>query len=246
MKIKALIKGLYEEDVCIFCDICRHNLLFEDNGKGICYDCFSKLPFTPMESSFEGSEYVKYIIAPLFYTGAAKEAIKRFKFKSEYAYGDVLGKIMREYVGAYPHLKEFDAVTAVPLSKQRLNERGYNQSEILAKYVCQGTGLEYCDCVERIRNTKRQSGLRGSERTKNVKNAFSADSKTVRGKRIILVDDICTTGNTLNACAGAMINAGAKEIVGISCAYTYHEYNYDNPPRIKGKKSLWKEFLRKA
>lgn len=110
----------------------------------------------------------------------------------------------------------FDIIIPIPLHSERLRERRYNQSELLAEGVAAELGL-FCatDFVARVRNTKQQAQLRGAERRNNVKGAFEVDTD-IAGLRILLVDDVVTSGETLNECAGVLRNRGAAAIFGIA------------------------------
>ena len=117
-------------------------------------------------------------------------------------------------------MSDFDLVMPVPLSAERLSDRGYNQSEFIARGISQAIGVELdAKSLVRIRNTKQQSSISRSERIINVQGAFSV-KRTLTDKRIILVDDIYTTGHTMKNCAIALKSAGAMEIVGITAAVT--------------------------
>jgi ComF family protein len=110
----------------------------------------------------------------------------------------------------------------VPLHIRRLRERGFNQSLLLAKVVATdlGTQLDYLSLV-RIRHTRAQTGLRKEERRKNVKDAFSVIyPEIIKGKKILLVDDVFTTGYTLNECARTLKKSGAMVVICLTLART--------------------------
>jgi len=112
--------------------------------------------------------------------------------------------------------EERTATLPVPLSASRLRERGFNQSEILAAEVAQLWGIPaWTGTLERARSTRSQTELTPGERRANVAGAFcvqQAEVKTLRGAHVVLVDDVVTTCATLNACASALFNAGARTI----------------------------------
>lgn len=114
--------------------------------------------------------------------------------------------------------RRIDGVTPVPLHAQRQQERGYNQAELLARAFCQQVGLPLRpEWLERQRLTRTQVGLHAHERKLNVADAFRAHP-TVRGKRILLIDDVYTTGATLSACAHAAQVAGASAVYALTLA----------------------------
>lgn len=108
----------------------------------------------------------------------------------------------------------------VPLHKTRIRERGFNQSLLLCISISSQLNIDYSDKVlVRTRYTQSQTKLNASKRQKNVANAFQVKSaESIRGKTIILVDDVITTGATMNACAQALARCGASEIILISAA----------------------------
>ena len=109
---------------------------------------------------------------------------------------------------------EADLVTPVPLSPDRQAERGYNQSALLARPIALKQGWRYLPvCLTRNRNTKSQVSLSIEERKQNVADAFSAVPELVAGKVILLVDDVTTTGSTLNECVRALKEAAQKRFI---------------------------------
>lgn len=114
---------------------------------------------------------------------------------------------------------EVDFIAPVPLGIVRLRERGYNQAALLAYPLALAMNIPYCPkALVRTRETESQVNLAVHNRKANVEGAFWANSEIVRGKRILLVDDVCTTGSTLNACAVALKQADATAVYGITIA----------------------------
>lgn len=152
------------------------------------------------------------VIAYGLYEGVLKEAIGRFKF-----YG--LRRLSRPLGGLLPDLPipESDAIVPVPLTAKGLKQRGFNQSLLIARALKKtGTPL-YMDTLFKIKETPPQVGLSASERHKNLAGAFTARGD-LKGSRILLVDDVVTTGATAAACSKALLKAGAREIVVLAIA----------------------------
>lgn len=211
--------GLWEKYDCIFCgERKRIGTEYILDGKiGVCGDCVDALVRMPLSQPFEGTRNISYILSPFEYKGAARNAIVKLKFNGCRAYAPLMAYMMRDYLNSFNIWKKFDMIIPVPLHAERILERGYNQSELICKYIAEYIGLPMrTDVLARIRATKRQSTLNAKERIVNVKEAFDC-SKNLSGKHMLLFDDICTTGNTLNACAEALAKAGAEKI----CALTF-------------------------
>jgi ComF family protein len=112
-----------------------------------------------------------------------------------------------------------DLVVPVPLSVGRQRERGYNQSAFLAYPVALAHGIRYSSrALQRMRETVSQVSLSADERHRNVSGAFSANPDAVAGKRVLVVDDVATTGATIGSCAEALMSAGAQAVYGLTLA----------------------------
>lgn len=110
-----------------------------------------------------------------------------------------------------------DIVIPIPLHRERLQERGYNQSYLLAEQVAAARGIPCLpDAARRERYTRPQVGLSRDERLLNVSNAFIADAAQCRNQKVLIVDDVLTTGATLSACASAVLAAGAAQVCGLT------------------------------
>lgn len=157
-----------------------------------------------------------------FYIHPLDHAIHALKYGGKRRVAEPLGLLLAETyrceAGSRPPP---DALLPVPLHKRRLAERGYNQSALLARVVSRELGLPLIeDALSRSRNTPQQVGLSGGERRKNVAGAFACQPghPLIEGRRLVLLDDVCTTGATLAACAEALLAAGAREVWGLALA----------------------------
>jgi competence protein ComFC len=116
-----------------------------------------------------------------------------------------------------------DLITAVPLSPTRRRQRGYNQARLLGSALAKDIGLPLDKAaLSRSRETGTQVGLGPIERRANVAGAFGASRELVEGKAVIIVDDLYTTGATLEACAASLIDAGATRVYGLTVARAGH------------------------
>lgn len=151
------------------------------------------------------------------YKGSAAAAIKRFKFGGSSVAARPLGVVLAERVSRLRQ-PPFDVVCAVPMTARAVRERGYNQAELLARHAASVLRLPYCDGLTKIRETAEQHKLMGSDRKNNVKGAFAADAKVISGKRVLLIDDVVTTGATLSECTVTLYRAGAAAVFGAAVA----------------------------
>lgn len=148
--------------------------------------------------------------AAVLFTGTIPKVIHRFKYNGTFGLAEPLGQIMVQ--GWKKWSKPIDAIMPIPLHTQRLQERGYNQSVLLARPLANCLNVTVDEkSLARIRQTKVQARLNAEERRKNVAQAFQVQAN-VQGLKILLIDDVCTTGATLDAAASALLAAGAEEV----------------------------------
>ena len=146
------------------------------------------------------------------YKDPVRAAILRFKFEGEPEIGQPMGTVLIDVFDACGLREYCDVVVPVPLSHVRMRQRGYNQSAILSQPLIDAFGLAYePEVLQKVVETKAQSKLGREERQQNVKGAYVAKQGLCAGKKVLLVDDILTTGSTLNECAKTLLEAGAAE-----------------------------------
>ncbi|MFH1349345.1 MAG: ComF family protein [Pseudomonadota bacterium] len=202
--------GGFSEITSPFCPICRRpfeTLIEEDH---LCENCLRKRPFYDAMG------------APYRYEGCLREAVHQFKYAGKTYLGDSLGLLVGAFARRWLDKSDGFLMMPVPLHTRRLRERGFNQSLVLARFVASmmGIELEYLS-LRRVRDTQPQAGLKRDERRKNVRKAFELmDPKPVRGRTVVLVDDVATTGSTLNECARVIKKAGARKVLCLVLART--------------------------
>ena len=156
------------------------------------------------------------IVAAYVFTGPLRSAVHAFKYRSYRALDETLGQLLAE---PWQRVPPVDVVVPVPLDAKRERQRGYNQAALLARALARGVGLSVVEGVlVRVRETPPQvRAASADERRVQVQGAFRADGR-LAGKRVLLVDDVCTTGATLDAAAGACKEAGATAVYGLVLA----------------------------
>lgn len=183
---------------CVFCG--RH---LSDNYR--CTDC----------TDLNGKLDQVYIWGN--HEGPLRKALHKLKYGRDIGLGDELSKCLIDLVT--DNEIQCELVVPVPLSAQRKRERGYNQAALLARPLALAFGLPYLPrALKRTRETQTQVGLSIAQRRENVEGAFFADSSLVAGKSVILVDDVMTTGATMNEAGKALKQAGANWVVGLTLA----------------------------
>lgn len=190
------------------CPVC--GVIFPDSPAGdhLCVSCLGKRPW------FMSAR------AAVVYDGVIHDAIHRFKYGRNVTTGAALARILADFYFKDVDFGIFDAIVPVPLHVKRLRQRGFNQSLILARALAEKHGLNVdFSLLKRRKLTLTQTGLDKKERERNIAGAFVVDSpQKIRDKNLILVDDVYTTGATVNECAGTLVEAGARQVAVITLA----------------------------
>lgn len=218
-----------DQEELLFCRPCFDG--FSEIGSPLCTICCK--PFDskveedhPCEDCIRKKPLYDMIRAPYFYDGGIMEVIHQFKYADRTHLADSLGPLLASFTKKWLDRADGYLVMPVPLHPKRLRERGFNQSLLLARYVASrlGTDLDFLS-LRRIRYTQPQTGLKSEERKRNVRKAFEiADGEAIKGRNVLLVDDVTTTGNTLNECARVLKRAGSGAVFGLVLARTAGTY----------------------
>lgn len=155
------------------------------------------------------------------FEGRLRHAIHALKYQRMAALGEPLGEALARFWTQSP--APADVVVPVPLHSCRERERGYNQAALLAGPLGRAVGVPVRPhALQRVRATAAQVSLNAAERMANVAGAFRCNDPALRGANVLLIDDVCTTGATLEACADALLSAGARAVRGLTLARTHH------------------------
>ncbi|CAN5435443.1 ComF family protein [soil metagenome] len=204
------------------CFICDEGLA--KGEKYLCTGCIYRLPKTnshllrenPLIQRFHGILEVKAVISYLNFIkkGSVPKLFYKMKYENFAEIGEILGRWFGQDLKESGFKEEYDIVMPVPLHKSKLRKRGYNQSDGIAKGIAEILELPW-DNKSLFRSIKNisQTSMGRIERWKNVENIFTVkNQENVEDKRILLVDDVLTTGATLEACGAALLNAGCSEL----------------------------------
>jgi len=208
MKIVSGILDLLFPPRCAFCR------RFVNAGSDlICADCRVRLPFTDKGGMQSGS-YFSTCIAPLYYEGNVRESLLRFKFHDASCYAEAYAELLADSI--LQNLSgRYDLISWVPLSKKRLKERGYDQAMLLALSTALRLDDVAVSTLRKVLDVEKQSTVGSEEKRRaNIAGAYIAeDPELIADKRILLIDDIVTTGATLSECAATLKAAGAREVL---------------------------------
>ena len=183
----------------------------------LCKKCLRSLPFTGEHAVREGT--FGRCAAPLYYEDRVREAILQFKFKAKLGGLSCFGMLMAECAAEH-YSGAFDAITWVPVSKKRLKKRGFDQTRYLTGSMCEDWHVAPIETLRKVTDNPPQSTLETEEqRRANVLGVYEAvNAEQFRGKRLLLVDDILTTGATLSECVRVLKEAGAGEVMCLTLA----------------------------
>ena len=193
---------------CVFC-----RKLLKKGEFAVCEKCRDELPYTRSGGEQTG-DFFSVCVAPLYYEGTVRESILRYKFNEATGYAKVYGELVAGCIK--DNLSgRYDLISWVPLSHRRYKERGYDQAMLLALAVALELGDVAVSTLEKHRDVARQSSMGSAEKRKaNISGVYHvADPELIDGKRILLIDDIVTTGSTLSECARILLQGGAKEVM---------------------------------
>ncbi len=217
MKLLDFLVDLIFPNRCAFCDD------FIEWDKHACDDCISKLEFANNFIRYDDNNVFKLCVSVVRYDGIAKDGILSFKHPEGINTAKYLVPILCDNLAKAEISDKIDFVTAVPVIKKRFAERKYNHAEVIAKLVAKilVTDEDY-ELLGRNKTAKSQHELSRLERIEAVKGRYFIKNKNpdIKGKTILLCDDIITTGSTLSECAKLLLEAGAKEVYSCTLATT--------------------------
>lgn len=204
--IDSILSTIYGiEDKCIICEE------YEEQDY-LCAKCKNDINIINIESSIihEDVEFKSYSLG--FYAYGLKKLILKFKYDKNFLAGKILSNYMSDFILEYL-MDKVDILTFIPSSKISLKNRGFNQCEVLCKYISKKCNIPYKSLLYKINNSADQIGLDNIKRWENIKDSFtSKNRKEIEGKRVLIIDDVITSGATAFYAAKAIKKINAKEV----------------------------------
>lgn len=215
MRIFNVLLNLIFPNVCGFCDVIDKN--------NLCSNCEAKLQIHKKERKITVfNKYFDELMYLYNYEGIVRNTIIRFKFNEKaYIYKTFVNEMLKSEKICY-QISSCDIMIPVPIHMEKRNERGYNQSELICKYLAKEMNKSYSSkTLLKYKRNLTQSELNKSQRVKNVLGVYKINPKyieSVQNKSVVLVDDIYTTGSTVNECSKVLKQAGAKRVTVLTIA----------------------------
>ncbi len=209
---KSVLLDLLFPPKCPFC--CK---LLSEYEIDFCNNCQKELPWLVGSEAEQSIEFISKCVSPLRFQNEVRESMHRFKFGDKSMYASVYGRLMAQCV--LDNLSnQYDVVCWVPISKKGYRKRGYMQTKLLAETIAKHLNCESVNALYKIKETVQQSTISDhSKRRANVLGAFQVIApEMINGKRVLLVDDVVTSGATLSECARTLRTSGAKEVFGVT------------------------------
>lgn len=200
------------------CILCRR-IISPPGRPRICPDCGARLVSAAGDDTH--GDYFSRCVSALYYEGQVKDAVRRYKFLGARSYDRAFGELVAARI--YEDLDgRYDVLTWAPLSPDRLRQRGYDQTERIARDAARRLRVPLTRTLKKRRGVRRQSRTRGeAQRRRNIAGAYTVtDPAAVEGRRVLIIDDIVTTGSTLSECARTLLRAGAEEVLCVTLAKT--------------------------
>ena len=211
--IRERILDLLYPPRCCFCE-----KLLREGERLCCRKCYAVLPLVPNGAARSDIQNVELCVAPLYYEGRVREALLRYKFEGLSAYKRTFSEFVAKCVDENGF--SCDSITWVPLSRRRRFRRGYDQAGLIARELSERLGIPCAPLLKKTRHTAPQSSQSSAAaRRANAAGAYRCiDAEKTKDKKILLIDDIVTTGATMSECAGMLRQAGAAEVYAAAVA----------------------------
>ena len=199
------------EEGCILCGE------YSQEEELICRRCFKRVEFYNKSFKLKRDNVELECYSAAYYSGAIMELVRRLKYKSDFNSGEVLASYLIKLLK--DNSIDYDLITYVPMTKAALQKRGFNQGRFLASSLGNALDKPVKEIIKKIRNTKDQIGLDAINRWENLNDCFKIkNKKIIQNKKILLVDDVVTTGATAFCCARELLISGVDKVTVLTVA----------------------------
>lgn len=202
------------------CPVCRKAIMWDEL---ICKDCLEKLPFLDDKHITKCESNVEFICSLFEYSGSAKNGIMNLKLREGVNLAEYSVNLLCNYLRNQKIPDEIELITSVPMRGIIKRNRGYNQAEIIAKYVSRELNKPVNNKLLKCRRSKlKQHELNAIDRFKNAENSYVQKNKhfDIKNKNILICDDVITTGATIGACAKVLKSMGARKVFAVTICST--------------------------
>ena len=206
---KERIEAVFIPQRCLFCD----DVI--PCGVSLCPKC--RAACRPHLSPYPGDDVLDGFFSAYPHTGPARDRVLELKFRNQPEHAVPMGRLLWEFSQEFFQERRVDVVSYVPMYPEDRRERGYNQSRLLAESFALQAGLPMRALLRKTVRTKKQHDLSGEERRQNLKKAYTLrEGAEVKGKSLLLIDDVITTGSTVRECAALLKSHGAEQVWALS------------------------------
>ena len=194
---------------CIFC-----GAMLKPSEPDVCQMCMDAVLLDGEPAQRVNGAFFDSAVGALRYEGNVRKALHRFKFSGKQSYAVPLARVLA-FALDQKDVGDFDLIVSVPTNRKNVRKRGYNHADLLGRELARLTGRPYIDVLAKSRETVPMFGLKQAERRANVLGAFSLKCRPedIEGRRVLLVDDVITTGATLSECARILKENGAAAVL---------------------------------
>lgn len=203
------IFGLLFPPKCIFC-----GRLLAPQAPQVCPGCMDAIRLADHGPRKVKGAFFDGAVSALSYEGAVRKALHRFKFSGRQSYAAPLARVLA-FAMEHQGMEDFDLIVSVPTNRKNMRRRGYNHADLLGRELEKLTQVQYVDVLAKRRETLPMFGLRAAQRRANVLGAFGlrCPPEVIEGRRVLIVDDVITTGATLSECARVLKEHGARQVL---------------------------------
>lgn len=223
--VKHILHDVLDALAPLHCEICDEKINAHMHIHRICDGCLYMFESAPSNEQLlnglyrqnNSDTYISHVES--FFAFHAEAPIQKALYAIKYTYAKRMAKDFGHYVAGLTTFEEIDCFIPVPLHTARKRERGYNQSMAICEGMHAKTNIPISEALKRIRYSITQTKFSSHERTRNVQGIFTVNNaESIRGKHVMLIDDVMTTGSTLEACAQALLESGARSVSALTIA----------------------------